>query len=164
MAPTTVFGLLMLGTAAASAAGGAGAWRHAAALPVSPEPPAREIPGQVVEIVTQTCGYASRKYTCYRPVVAYRDGGPRQTVARTATSPAPALRRGDAASVLVFADGSAWIASEWRIRRAEIRRDEARARRTPTILGWILVGCAAFTALLGLGLIFWVDRTDERAR
>ena len=60
MAPTTIFGLAMLGASTALTAGAAGAWRHAASLPSSPERPAREIPGQVVEIVTQTCGYASR--------------------------------------------------------------------------------------------------------
>jgi hypothetical protein len=29
-------------------------------------------------------------------------------------------------------------------------------------MGWLLIGCAAFGLLLGLGLIFWVDRSDER--
>jgi hypothetical protein len=159
MAPTTVFGLAMLGASMALAAAGAGAFRHAAALPAPPEPVAREVMGRVVEVLAQTCGYSSRTYTCYRPVVAYRDGGlERQTVARTATSPAPPVRKGDPAAVLVFAGGTTWIAAEWRSRRAELQRDHTLARRTPTLLGRVLVGCAGFAGLLGLGLIFWVDK------
>jgi hypothetical protein len=159
VAQTTLVGVVMLGLSLAIAAGGAGAWRHAASFPAPIDPPAREIAGRVVDIVTQSCGPASRRGTCYRPVVAYQDGGrSRQTVARTASSPAPA-RTGDAAGVLVFADGAVWIASEWRTRQAERRREHASARRTPTALGWILIACAGVTGLLGLGLIFWIDPT-----
>lgn len=31
-------------------------------------------------------------------------------------------------------------------------------------LGWLLVGCGGFGVMLGLGLIFWVDRSDEAPR
>jgi hypothetical protein len=163
MAPTTVFGLVVLGASAILAAGAAGVWRHAASLPASSASAARAIEGRVVDVLAQTCGYASRTYTCYRPVVAYRDGGlERQAVARSATRPA-SMQKGDAAGVLVFGDGTAWLASEWRTRQAEREREHASARRTPTVIGWLLAGCAACSALLGIGLIVWIDRSGEPA-
>jgi hypothetical protein len=163
MAPTTLFGLVMLGASAILAAGAAGAWRQAAPRPAASAAAAREIEGRVVDVRAQTCGYANRTYPCYRPVVAYRDGGlERQAVARSATNPPP-MKMGDAAAVLVFADGAAWLAAEWRAGQAEREREDASSRRTPTMIGWLLAGCAVCSALLGLGLIVWVDRSGEPA-
>jgi hypothetical protein len=31
----------------------------------------------------------------------------------------------------------------------------------PRTMGWMLIGCGAFGLLLGLGVTFWVDRSDE---
>ena len=29
-------------------------------------------------------------------------------------------------------------------------------------MGWLLIGCAGFGLLLGAGITFWVDRSDEQ--
>ena len=163
MAQTTMFGLLAIALSLALGAGGAGLLRHAAAIPGPIEPAHRTIDGEVIEVITQACGYTNRRWMCFRPVVGYMDGGrARQVIARTATHPSPS-KKGDAAGVFVFADGTAWIASEWQWRQDVRRREHASARRTPTVIGWVLIGCAGFGALLGLGLIFWVDRSGEPA-
>lgn len=163
MAQTTILGLLTIAMSLAIGAGGAGALRHAAAIPGPIEPARRTFAGEVTEVITQTCGYTNRSWTCYRPVVGYLDGGrPRQVVARSASHPSPS-KKGDAASVFVFADGTAWIASEWQRRQDERWREHDSARRTPTVIGWILIGCAGFGTLIGLGLIFWIDRSGAPA-
>jgi hypothetical protein len=93
--------------------------------------------------------------------VAYTDGGQtKQVAARTAYHPARHTR-GQAAGVAVLADGTAWIASELDERQAERRREHASRQGFPRMMGWVLGGCAVFAALLGLGLVFWVDRSGE---
>ena len=57
------------------------------------------------------------------------------------------------------ANGTAWIDVEWRA-RLDARQDAfERERKFPLFIGWTLMGCAALAVLLGIGLIFWVDRT-----
>lgn len=60
--------------------------------------------------------------------------------------------------MIVEANGTAWIDAEWQDHQAERLRRFDDDRRFPLVMGWILVGCASFSVLLGLGLIFWVDR------
>lgn len=160
---TTAAGLVMLGISLAVGLAGAGFVTNARAIPAPREPARRTLAGTVIEVLATPCfvrGSTARQ-TCYRPVVAVTDGGAaKQVTGRIAYHPARHAR-GEPASVAVLPDGTAWIASELDQREAEQRLQHARRQGFPRTMGWILVGCAAVGGLLGLGLIFWVDRSGD---
>lgn len=85
-----------------------------------------------------------------------------QVVSKTAYRPARHAA-GDRVTVLVLADGTAWIETEWADRWAVREREHASARRSPLVIGWLLVGCGALGGLLAAGLGFWVDRSGDAA-
>jgi hypothetical protein len=160
---TTAAGLVVLGMSLALGLGAAGFLSQARAMRPPDEPARRALAGTVVEVVAAPCfvrGGEARQ-TCYRSVVSYTDGGEAKQVAgRTLYHPARHAR-GQSAAVAVLADGTAWIASELDEREAEGRREHASRQGFPRTMGWVLGGCAVFAALLGIALIFWVDRSDD---
>lgn len=156
---TTPAGLLVLLLSCTTAAGGAFLVKRAQALPVPIVPGHRAVPGSVIEVQATPCP-RRRPGTCFRTIAEYQDDGqPVQVASRGIYRPA-AHAKGDTLSVIVEADGTAWIEAEWARRLADRRDDYARQRDFPLMMGWLLVGCAAFGALLGLGLIFWVAPED----
>jgi hypothetical protein len=147
---------LSLGTA------GAGAWllQRAYGMPFPAEPARRAIAGTVVEVLATPCPSRRRPGTCWRPVANFMDGGAsKQAAARGVYRPAP-LRKGDPVTVLVEADGTAWLQLEWDARQARRVSDHESARRFPLLIGWLLVGCGAFGVLLAAGLVFFGDRSE----
>jgi hypothetical protein len=159
---TTVMGLVALCLSIAIGGGGMGLVRHARAMPAPEQPAMRTLAGTVVSVVVAPCGNVNRRRTCYRPAVDYSDEGKRlQVVSRTAYSPSSPHKTGEKVTVLVEPNGTAWIASEWAERQAVRQRDYEGRRDFPLWMGWILVGCAGFSLLLGAGLIFFVDRSGD---
>jgi hypothetical protein len=160
---TTAAGLVTLGMSLALGLGAAGFLSRARAMPPPEEPARRALAGTVVEVLAAPCfvhGGEARQ-TCYRAVVAYTDRGEaRQVAGRTLHHPARHTR-GQSAGVAVLADGTAWIASELDERQVERRREHAGRQGFPRMMSWVLGGCAVFTALLGIALIFWVDRSGD---
>ena len=157
MAPTTRAAILTACMSVVPLGGGIAAVRMAWAIPEPAVAPSRTQPGRVVEILSRICGTGNRRHTCYRPVVEYTDAGAAKQVAtRGAYTPSP-YARGAAAAVRIFADGTAWVDSEWQEREAVRRRDQASRRRFPLWMGWLLIGCGGFGLLLAAGLAFRVD-------
>lgn len=159
MAPTTRAGLLVLVLSLPIWAGGIWLVRDARTRQPPVAAAHRTLPGSVVEIIATPCSARRSAGTCSRTVAAYVDGGQsRQVVSLGRYRPAR-HQRGEALSVIVDANGTAWIDIEWQDRQAERLRRFEDGRRFPLVMGWILIGCASFSVLLGLGLIFWVDRS-----
>jgi hypothetical protein len=163
VAPTTTAGLIAAITSLAFGLGGAGLVRHARAIPAPGTPVHRVLPGTVTELLATPCSQTRRhRGTCFRPLVAYTDGGrAMQVVSETHYRPPP-YQKDDRVDVFVEANGTAWHAREWQDRRDERQRQYEQARELPLTMGWILVGCGAFGLLLGAGLIFFVDRSDPQ--
>jgi hypothetical protein len=160
---TTPAGLLVLLLSCTTAAGGAFLVKRAQARPAPIVPGHRVVPGSVIEVQATPCP-RRRPGTCFRTIAEYRDNGqPLQVASRGIYRPA-AHARGDALSVMVEADGTAWIDEEWTRRLADRQADYARQRDFPLRIGWLLVGCAACGVLLGLGLIFWVAPDEAPSR
>jgi hypothetical protein len=167
---TTKVGIAVMALSLSTGGGGAFLvkWAHAMAAPREPEP--RALLGTVVEIVAESCGTTNRRTTCYRPVVSYMDGAasgtssgqPQQLVSRTRYRPSSPHQKGERVAVYIDSTGTGWLASEWAARQAERQREHEKARDFPLVMGWMLILCAAFGLLLGLGLIFWVDHSAER--
>lgn len=123
--------------------------------------PHRTLPGSVVEVLATPCRSRRNPGTCFRTVAGYTDGGtPLQVASRSRYRPAR-HQKGEALSVVVEADGTAWIDVEWREHQAGRLREHEDARSFPLMMGWLLVGSGGFGVLLGLGLVFWVDRSGE---
>lgn len=160
---TTAAGLVMIGISLAVGLAGAGFVTNARAVPAPEEPARRTLAGTVIEVLATPCFVRGNRaqQTCHRPVVAYTDGGAaRQVAGRIAYHPAQHAR-GEPASVAVLSDGTAWIASELDQRLAEERGQHTRRQGFPQTMGWMLMGSGAIGGLLGLGLIFWVDRSGD---
>jgi hypothetical protein len=153
--------LLLASVSLAFAAGGCGLVRHARARPAPVTPAHRVTPGTITDLVATPCGTANRpRGTCFRLLASYMDQGhAKQLVSRSRYRPAPHAK-GDRVDVFVEGDGTAWIDREWHDRLAQRQDEFDRSRNFPGVMGWMLVGCGAFGALLGLGLIFWIDRSE----
>jgi len=157
--PTTRFGLVTLVLSVPLWVAGGWLVQDARARVPPSVPPTRALPATVVELMATACGGRRSPGTCFRTVAAYTDGGqPRQAVSRTRYRPAR-HHRGESLSVIVEADGTAWIDVEWQARLDARQEAFERERRFPLVMGWMLMGCGAVAVLLGVGLIFWVDRT-----
>jgi hypothetical protein len=158
MAPTTRAAIVVLLSSMPVLAAGGVLVRAAQGMAPPDEPSGRTVRGRVAEILVAPCGTGNRRRTCYRPVVAYDDGGEtRRTASRTAYGAGHAYVRGAAATVRVLDDGTAWIDDEWQARRRRARLDYDNRRRLPLSGGWLLVGCGVLGVLLAAGLTFWVD-------
>ena len=156
--PPTRLALALLCVSVLTGVGGAVLVVRALAIPAPAEPNLRRLSGTVVEIVTTECGTGNRRGTCYRPVLAFEDGGkPMQVVSRTAYRQKP-FEKGAGVPVVIDADGTAWMAPEWETLQADRQRAYNAARSFPFIVGLIVLGCAGFGVLLGIGLLFFRDR------
>jgi hypothetical protein len=152
----------------ATGGGGALLVKRAHTITAPREPARRALTGTVTEVLVQPCGSRTRPSTCYRPVISYIDSDasgrqPQQIISRTGYRSSSPHEKGDRVTVYIEPGGMGWLAREWDARQAERQREYADARRFPLVMGWLLIGCAAFGLLLAAGLMFFVDRSHDHA-
>jgi hypothetical protein len=119
----------------------------------SPLPEVRpaSVTGRVVRIESRA-STSRHKGTLYRTVVEYAAAGKLLEAASRSVYRSARHRVGDDVTVLLL-DGDVWLAFEWEAERASEQLDRSKQRWTNRLLGGLLLGCAAFTLLLSVGVL-----------